>query len=162
MKSSSDLFNLLPLSRHFSVLTKMYIGALTKKLGHLEIDRCYSILVLIEQNEDNCTQQFLCDYLKFDKASMARIIDGLVKKDFVKRSVNPNDRREYRMSLTPKAKKTMPEIHHAIKDLNASAFSGMSKKQAEDFYKSISAIRKNLEKEPANRIIINYKKAKQA
>ncbi|MGZ3885447.1 MAG: MarR family winged helix-turn-helix transcriptional regulator [Bacteroidia bacterium] len=162
MSNHSDLYNILPFGRHLSVLTKMYIGALTKKLAHLDIERHYSILVLIESCEENCTQQFLSGFLRIDKASMVRIVDYLVKKKYVKRAVNPSDRREHRLELTPKAKKAMPGIHKAIKALNTAAFKGMSKKQAQDFHKSISVVRSNLSREPANTIIINYKKAKQA
>lgn len=162
MSDNSDLYTILPLGRHLSVLTKAYIGALTKKLSHLDIVRHYSILILIENCEGNCTQQFLCDFLKIDKGSMVGIIDYLMKKNYVKRTVNPKDRREHRLELTAKAKKAMPSIHAAVSELNAAAFNGMSKKQAQDFNKSIRLVRENLSKEPANRIIINYKKAKQA
>jgi DNA-binding MarR family transcriptional regulator len=158
--SKTDLYSVLPLGRHLSLVTKMYVGALSKKLEHLELKKNYSILILIENSEAKCTQQFLCDFLKIDKASMVRIIDDFVKKKYLKRAVNPNDRREHRLELTPKAKKIMPEIYSGIKELNSKAMSGLNKKQAQDFYKSISVINANLSKEPANQIIINYKKAK--
>src|SRR4051812_25314680 len=115
----------LPLGRQLSVLVKMYYGALTKRLEHLEIERHFSLLVLVEKSETKCTQQYISDWLKIDKASMVRIIDGFVKKGYLNRTVNPKDRREHWMELTPKAHKQMPEIHKEIKVLNEAALNGL-------------------------------------
>ena len=115
---SDSLFETLPLGRSLALLAKTYFGALTKRLEHLEVERYYSILILIEDADKGCTQQFICDHLKIDKVSMVRILDYLTQKKYVKKVQNPEDRREYFVQLTPKAKKVMPEIHAAIDGLN--------------------------------------------
>lgn len=154
------LFDQMPLGRHLSVLTKMYYGALSKRLEHLDLERYYSILILIESSEEKCTQQFISDTLRIDKASMVRIIDFLVKKKFLKRTANPKDRREYHMELTAKAVKIMPELHLQKNELNSIALKGLSKTEIELFYKTLSLICCNLSQQPADRIIVNYKKVK--
>ncbi len=159
MSKQPDLTAFLPLGKQLSVLTKLYVGVLTKNLGYLEIERHYSLLILIDKSKDKCTQQYLSDYLKIDKASMVRIIDDFVRKNFLKRTVNPNDRREHWMELTPKAKKLMPGILKTVEELNDTSLKGLSKKQKEYFFETLSVISSNLIKEPANRVIINYKKA---
>jgi MarR family transcriptional regulator for hemolysin len=85
-----------------AILAKTYFGALTKRLEHLEIERYYSILILIENHGADCTQQFICDELKMDKVSMVRIVDYLVEKKYVKKVVNPKDRREHLFNLQKK------------------------------------------------------------
>jgi hypothetical protein len=78
-----------PMGRGFGLLMKLYFGALTKKLEQLDIDRHYSILILLESCDGNCSQQYISNLLQIDKASMVRIIDYLVKKGCIKRGINP-------------------------------------------------------------------------
>ena len=149
----------LPFGRILAILAKDYFGALTKRLDHLEIERHYSILILIEKTEQSCTQQYICDHLKIDKVSMVRIIDDLVKKDYVKKLANPNDRREHFIELTKKALKILPAIHEAITEVNTAALKGISKAKQKELYEHFSLIQTNLEALPAQKIFINYKKS---
>lgn len=162
MNNSGDkiLLSGLPLGKHFSILTKLYFGALTKRLEHLDLERYFSILILAEKNASNCTQQFLSNQLKIDKASMVRIIDYLVKKKYLKRTVNANDRRERRIELTAKAKQVLPELHKGVAEMNKTAMKGLNQKQVKDFNFTFNILFENLSKEPSSRIIVNYKKAK--
>lgn len=157
---SNNLFSKLPLGRNLAILTKDYYGALSKKLEHLEIDKQYSVLIFIEQHPQNCTQQFISDSLKIDKASMVNVIDYFVKKKFLKRTTNINDRREHHIELTSKAISILPELHEKISELNNEALSGLSKSEIEVFEKAICTICTNLNKLPSSKIIINYKKQK--
>lgn len=45
---NSNLCDVLPFGRSLAVLAKTYFGALTKRLEHLEIERYYSVLMVIE------------------------------------------------------------------------------------------------------------------
>jgi DNA-binding MarR family transcriptional regulator len=149
-----------PLGRRFGLLTRLYFGALTKKLEDLDIDRHYSILILLENSKEKCSQQYMSEFLRIDKASMVRIIDYLVRKKYLKRVVNPDDRREHRICLTDKARKVLPVIHEAIDGLNESALNGLSPTQVKSFYAGLDALAANLAEEPAHPIIVNFKKAK--
>ncbi len=148
------------LGMHFSVLTKLYYGALSKRLEHLELERYYSILILLDQQGGACTQQDISNHLQTDKASMVRIIDFLLKKKYVLRQANPQDKRCYLLDLTTKAKKLMPEIYRGKNELNALALKGLRKKEIEQFYNMLSHIHQNLVHEPAEQLLINYKKLK--
>ena len=97
---NNNICDRLPLGRSLAILAKTYYGALTKRLEHLEIERYYSILILIENHGAACTQQFICDELRMDKVSMVRIVDYLIEKKYVKKVVNPKDRREHFIQLT--------------------------------------------------------------
>ncbi|MFI5148276.1 MAG: MarR family winged helix-turn-helix transcriptional regulator [Bacteroidia bacterium] len=149
-----------PLGRRFGLLMRMYFGALTKKLEELDIDRHYSILIILENKEAACSQQDVANLLRIDKASMVRIIDYLVKKKYIKRMMNPSDRREHILCLTEKARKTLPRIHRAVGELNSAAFSGLSKSNQKGFYQSLDLLARNLGEEPANTIVVDFKKVK--
>lgn len=150
----------LPLGKYLGILTKTYIGALTKRLEHLEIERHYSVLIMLEDENGHCSQQYISDILRIDKASMVRITDYLVDKGFIERVVNPTDRREHQLKLTGKAKKVLPEIHKAIKDLNEAATAGLSQQEKKQFFENMQLISSNLDNMPLNNYIVKYKKAK--
>ena len=148
----------MPLGKFMGAVTKSYFGALSKKLEHTGVDRHFSTLIAIDKTEQKCTQQFLSDFLNFDKVSMVRILDYLVDKKMITRSVNPDDRREHLIELTAKAKKIMPEIHSGIKEMNAIAFKNVPKQDQEMFYSCITKILNNVELLPANEVDIKLKK----
>lgn len=160
MPSTVD-FPKFPLGRRFAILTRLYYGALTKKLEHLDIDRHFSILILLHNAEKECSQQFISDVMKKDKASMVRIVDYLMEKGYIKRVSNPDDRREYHIKLTEKAKKSIPAIQKAVSQLNKAATTGLSAKQVKVFDTCLYAISSNLSDQPSHKVIVNFKKVKQ-
>jgi MarR family transcriptional regulator, transcriptional regulator for hemolysin len=157
---NNALIESLPFGRSLAILAKTYFGALSKRLEHLEIERHYSILIFIEGASNGCTQQCICDCLKIDKVSMVGRLDYLIKKKYVKKMVNPSDRREHLIELTQKARKVLPEIHKAIDSLNKDAFKGLTKEQQKELYRFMHQVQSNLEPLPSQKIYINYKKAK--
>lgn len=157
---NNALIESLPFGRSLAILAKTYFGALSKRLEHLEIERHYSILIFIEGAENGCTQQCICDCLKIDKVSMVGRLDYLIKKKYVKKTINPSDRREHLIELTQKARNVLPEIHKAIDSLNKDAFKGLSKEQQKELYGFIHKVQSNLDPLPSQKIYINYKKAK--
>lgn len=154
-----EVCKILPLGSYLSALTKSYFGAFSKRLNHIELERYYSILILLEANENKCTQQFICDNLMIDKVSMVRIIDILVKKKYVKKAINKNDRREHIIQLTKKSFEILPELHIAVKEINSAAFANLSHKKIEELYVNLKLIQKNLELMPSEKIFLNYKKS---
>ena len=160
MPESKILPSDFPLGRRFGMLVQLYFGALTKKLEKLDIERHYSILILLESSKGNCSQQYISDFLKVDKVSMVRMIDYLTKKGYIKRLVNPDDRREHHIVLTNKAYKMLPAIHKAIDELNAAATKGLSPEQVKFFYKSLDLLTNNLAEQPVHAVVVNFKKSK--
>lgn len=148
---------ILPLGRQLALLTRLYYGALTKQLEHLDIDRHYSILLVIAESEMPCCQQAIADLLHIDKVVMVRNINYLIKKNYIKRVVNPNDRREYWIQLTAKGKQHIPAIQQATKSLNEKAMKGNSTTAVKQFNAQLENMFKQLRATPANAVSINYK-----
>ena len=155
------LYKNMPLGKLCSMVTKPYFGALTLKTEHLKIEKNFSVLILLEENK-NCTQQYISCSLQIDKVSVVKIIDGFTKKGLVKRVQNPKDRREYFVELTPKAHKILPKIHKTIKELNDIAFKGFSPKEREDFGKAIIKVYHNIEHFPSSHVIVYKTKKKKS
>ena len=157
---NQDKKDYIPLGRQFTFLAKRYFGVLGKKLEHLEIDRYFYVLLIIHEQHESCTQQQIADHLHIDKASMARIVDHLVRKELVQRTVNPSNRRAHMLGVTKKGAGLIPEIRKAIRELNESAVAGMPPRMLEHFYEALSTICKNLGQQPAHLFQVNFKKIK--
>jgi DNA-binding MarR family transcriptional regulator len=157
LNKNNPLFERLPLGRLMGKITKKYFGALSKKMEHLGIDRHFTPLIIIAETKEKCTQQYLSNLLTIDKVAMVRILDYLVKKGLIVRVVNPADRREHILQLTPKAKKIMPKILNGINDMNKTALKDLDKKEQALLYNFIETITKNVENLPGKKVDIKIK-----
>src|ERR1700758_496029 len=151
--SLKDIYKYMPLGKLCSMVTKPYFGALILKTERLGLEKDFSVLILIEKKE-NCTQQYISDALQIDKVTMVKTIDGLSKKDFVKRTQNPKDRREYFIELTKKGETLLPKIHKAINELNEVAFKGVKPKDRKFFYETLARVSDNVKEFPSSHIIV--------
>jgi len=130
--------------RKFGLLGRLYLSVLAEKLKHLGIKKHFSILVLLDKMGDQCSQKFIADTLHIDKTMMVGMMDDLGSKGFIKRTVNPLDRREYRIQLTPKAKKHMPEIKKTVSEINKIIMKELSDNEIKAFHSRLNAIYKNI------------------
>jgi len=133
-----------PLGRILSGLGKGYLHLLRSKLKHLDIDRNYYALVLIESQDGSITQQDLALMLDSDKVSIVRIIDYLSGKGYVKRIRQTNDRRKHSLLLTSKARIALPEIKQSFTELNKLVLKGLNNSQVSELTETIRKIKNNI------------------
>ena len=143
-----------------ALITRHYYGALSGMLSGLTIERHFTTLLIIGTAGSKCTQQYLSDFLEVDKVSMVRVLDYLVDKGMIRRSVNPVDRREHHILLTEQGKKTVRKIKAGIADLNKTAFAGFNKKEQDLLGDLLARMLNNLDDLPGNVVDIKIKKRK--
>jgi len=142
--SPDFLLNEQPLGRMLTMLGKGYLNLLRFRLQHLDIDRYYYALVLIERQDGIITQQELAVLLDSDKVSIVRIVDYLSGKGYVKRMRKTDDRRKHSLHLTAKGKQAIPEIKKSFSDLNKIVLNGLENNQISDLTQTISRIKRNI------------------
>lgn len=147
----------IPVGTKALILSKLYYGVLSKSLEDLDIERYFSILYFLDQN-NGCSQQCICNNLAIDKTAMVKVIDYLIKADYIKREVNPEDRREHFIVLTKKGQKRTEEIVRSFTVLDKEMFSGVSKKEVDTFNKILDKVAANLKNMPRTDLFFNYKK----
>jgi MarR family transcriptional regulator, transcriptional regulator for hemolysin len=135
-----------PLGRMLSQIGKGYLHLLRAKLQHLDIDRNYHALMLIESDDGNITQQELAVMLDTDKVSIVRVVDYLSEKGYVKRIRKTDDHRKYSLNLTEKAKVALPEIKQAIEELNQIVLNDFGDSKISELTRSIQKIKNNITK----------------
>jgi len=133
-----------PTGRIMSKISKMFLANLQQHLSHLDIERSFYPLLLIEAGKGKLTQQELANKLSCDKVQVVRIIDYLSLNGYVERIQNPKDRREYELSITDKANKVIPDIKTVLQKVSGIALQGLSQEQVGELYSMLRLIEKNL------------------
>lgn len=94
--------------------------------------------------EDGVTQQVLCNYTYKDKPSMTRLIDNLVKQDFVYRKSSKEDRRANFIFLTEKGRELQENSKKALQETIQTALSGIDKMGIERVKNVLSLVFNNV------------------
>ena len=144
MDTAKKRFLREPIGRITGRISRMFFGTLQKRLSHLEIERSFYPLLLIEAGEGKLTQKDLANELPSDKVQIVRIVDYLSMNGYVERVQNPKDRREYFLKVTEKGHEAIPDIKSTVLELSGIAFKGLSQEQVDELYSMLSLIEKNL------------------
>lgn len=145
----------LPLGYNFSTLTKNFYGAFHKYMEKYDLEKYFSVLLIISDSDKQWTQQCLCDYLYIDKVTMVKILDHLYNKGYINRVTNPDDRRQKWIELTKKAIKELPEIKKSVKEMNSMTLAGFNKEEKNLFLSMMQRVNQNLNLLPTNPVIVN-------
>src|SRR5690242_10917663 len=78
----------------------------------------WMILVHLER-QPRMSQNELAQLIEVEPITVGRLVDRLEARGFVERRPDPNDRRIWRLHLTPAASPMLEEIAHARAELNA-------------------------------------------
>jgi len=150
----------VPLGTSLALITKKYFGALGQLLKDLTIDRNYSVLLLLDHENRPVSQQFIADYFLIDKAQMVRIMDYLMAENLISKSLNTQNRREYLVTLTGRAIKTMPMIKKSIQQLSETMFQGLTNDNKVALFGILSKISENLDGQKRLAMSMNLKPVK--
>jgi len=143
MPSTSENFLNEPIGRRLDKISKLFLENLQSHLTHLDIERSFYPLYLIDAG-NGITQQDLAGKLGCDKVQVVRIIDYLSSNGYVERMTNKSDRRKYELAITEKARLVMPDVQNALRESTSLTLEGLSEKQINEFYTVLETIEKNL------------------
>ena len=141
------------------ILSKYYFGVLTKRLDNLDVDRYFSVLQFLHEN-NGCSQQYICNHLAIDKTAMVKVMDYLIKAGYITRKINSKDRREHFILLTKKGFKRTTEVVNAFREIDNEILSKISKKDKDCFVKILNVLVESLQSLPAHDLFFNYQAKK--
>lgn len=94
-------------------------------------------------NKDGVNQETLAEILNIDKATSARAIKKLEEQGFVTRKRDTNDRRNYNVFLTEKAKKLQPKIKEILSTWTEILLKDISKEEQNQLFNLLEKIAQN-------------------
>jgi DNA-binding MarR family transcriptional regulator len=106
---------------------KFAIQNFLKVVDNITVDQ---ILILQYLNAfPDLNQKEIADLVFKDNASLTRMINLMVNKQFLKRSMNTEDRRRFKIEITPKGKEVLNKLEPLIGDNRKKAFSGITEEE---------------------------------
>ena len=133
-----------PIGRIMAGISRMFLANLHLNLSHLDIERSFYPLLLIELGNGNLTQKDLARKLSINKVQVVRIIDYLSSNGYVERCQNTDDRRKTSLQITEKARKFLPDIKEALKETTDIALKNVPEEKVDELYELLRDIDKNL------------------
>ncbi len=99
----------------------------------------FILLTMIRAKTDQILQNIAIATGK-NKSVVMRMIDSLEKKGLVKRTVNPEDRRENLLSTTDMGEQVVAEYHKIEKKLSCELLKGIPDEKVEVFFEVVEEI----------------------
>jgi DNA-binding MarR family transcriptional regulator len=85
----------------------------------------------------------LAERLDVEPITACRIVDRLQEAGLVERQRDPDDRRAWRLELTPKAAPILEKLRVLAEEMSADAFAGLSPTEIEAMRTALRIIREN-------------------
>lgn len=103
----------------------------------------WRVLVYLHR-QDGMRQTELASLLEVQPISLTRLIDRLVKNDWVERRSDPGDRRANQIFLTEKVQPLLSQLNSLGKEIQEEAFTGLPTEEREHFMATLHRIRINV------------------
>ena len=100
---------------------------ISEEIGTITIDQ--GLILLFLNNRPELTQKEIARLIFRENASVTRMIDSLVKKKFLKRTVNKHDRRRYTLNITPEGEGILASLSSTIMSNRKKAIKGVTQKE---------------------------------
>ncbi|CAM3124470.1 MarR family transcriptional regulator [Chryseobacterium flavum] len=107
----------------------------------ITIDQWLIIKAILEN--PGITQNEIGDLVFKDNASVTRIIDLMVKSEYIIRHVHPDDRRKTNLEVTDSGQKVIREVQSIVEKNRTTALKGITKDELEMMYSALLKISEN-------------------
>ncbi|MDN3694211.1 MarR family transcriptional regulator [Chryseobacterium tructae] len=107
----------------------------------ITIDQWLIIKAILEN--PGITQNEIGDLVFKDNASVTRIIDLMVKSEYIIRHIHPDDRRKTNLEVTDSGKKVIKKVQNIVENNREIALKGVSKEELEMMYSALLKISEN-------------------
>ncbi|MFH6942778.1 MarR family winged helix-turn-helix transcriptional regulator [Flavobacterium sp. FlaQc-50] len=114
---------------------------ISKIVTDITVDQCL-VLIILNKNSDY-SQKEIANLIFKDNASITRIIELMVKKDYLKREINEFDRRKFNLKITEKGQNTIELLSPVITHNRETALNGLTNNEIELLDKILNKIISN-------------------
>jgi len=111
---------------------------ISKVVKDITVDQCL-ILIILNQ-DDKISQNSLANLIFKDNASITRMIELMVKKEYLNRTIHKEDRRKFNLEITEKGKNTIDLLSPIIQTNRKTALDGLSLQEIDVLDKALNKI----------------------
>jgi DNA-binding MarR family transcriptional regulator len=117
---------------------------ISEKIKDMTIDQ--GLVLLFLNDHPNLTQKEIAELVFKDNASMTRMINTMVQKKYLKRSIHNEDRRRYKIEITNKGKEVLETLPPIIHHNRNSSLKGITKNELKQLQTILGKIKANCKK----------------
>ena len=117
---------------------------ISEKIDGITIDQ--GLVLLFLDKYPDLSQTEIAELVFKDNASMTRMINTMVKKKQLKRSINKDDRRRFTLEITNKGKEVLQALPPIINYNRHSSLKGITKNELKQLEIILAKIRSNCSK----------------
>ena len=128
---------------------KQHFSTLLQEKGYNITPEQFLVMDTLWNNGASMSQQQIADTIIKDKNSVVKLIDGLEKKQLVKRVANVDDRRQNLIELTPLGKDIEENVKQTAINAMGTITEGISTQQLHTFINVLTKMAQNM-KEDSN------------
>jgi DNA-binding MarR family transcriptional regulator len=114
---------------------------ISEKIGDMTVDQGLVLIFLKEY--PTLTQKEIAKLVFKDNASMTRMINTMVKKKYLKRFMNTEDRRRYKIEITATGMQVLESLPPIIHHNRNSSLKGITKNELEQLERILDKIKAN-------------------
>lgn len=111
---------------------------------HLGLTRAQWRVLMQLAAREGASQRELAEILEIDTVTLGRHIDRLERDEWLERRPDPNDRRVWRLHLTPAARPTMDEMEALAVELNEAVLTGLDEAERAVLRGALQRIKANV------------------
>lgn len=119
---------------------KLSFKNISKVIPDITIDQA---LILIIINESELTQSEIADLIFKDYASMTRILNLMIKKKYISKTVDEKDKRKAKITITKKGISAIEKLNPIIDENRKTALRAISITEQKSFYSTLNKIIQN-------------------
>lgn len=140
MFENTDIKTVREILKIIFELKNCLIGQVREKLQKYNINRSESIAIMSIYDNKKINMSELCSYIDLKSGSLTSLIDNLIKKGYVKREFDKNDRRKILISLTAKGKTLSEIIRQSFEENAISRIKKLNPEEVKKFSESIETL----------------------
>ncbi len=114
---------------------------LSAAVNDITVDQMLLLSVL--ESNPNLAQNEIADMLFKDHSSITRMIELLVKKDYLSRSINKSDRRKFKLNISAKGVHTLKQLKPIVFQNRKDALRGVSENEVNQLFTTLNKIIQN-------------------
>jgi DNA-binding MarR family transcriptional regulator len=96
--------------------------------------------------DESLNNKTIAERMKLSPSRLTRIIDGLVKKKYIRREIDSNDRRNMKVNLSTKGKSLVQQLNKAYVDIHEEILMDIDASQHEQLIIAMTHLLEALEK----------------
>ena len=134
---------------------KQHFTTLFQKKGYNITPEQFLVMDALWNNGARMSQQQIADTIIKDKNSVVKLIDGLEKKELVKRVANVDDRRQNLIELTPTGKEIEGDVKEIAIKAVGTIIKGIEEQQLHIFINVLTQMARNMNEDSNLMELIN-------